>query len=99
LALIGGLIATCGDIISKKWIASGHPMFFLLGFLVYMLAILILMISFKHEHIVIATVLYILFNILSFIIVSSVVFKEPLNTIQLIGIGIALVSMIILEIS
>ena len=99
LALVGGLIATCGDIVSKKWVSSGHSVFFFVGLLIYMIAATFLMFSFKHENIVIATVIYILFNILTFIFVSFVFFKEPLNVIQLIGIGIALISMVILEIS
>lgn len=97
LALSGGLLATVGDIFSKKWVMTDKTLFFIIGFTIYSLAVIFLIFSFKHDHIVVNTIIYILSNILTYTIISTVFFKDPLRATQLIGIGIALVAITILE--
>ena len=63
----------------------------------WFIGILFLAESFKYTNIAVASLIFTIFNIIILTIVSWIVFKEQLNTIQLLGLLLGLVAIGILE--
>lgn len=99
LLSVGGLIVTVGDILMKKWVASNNWYFFIGGLLVWLFGNSFLAFSFKTENIAVASVIFIVFNIVTLALVSWLYFKEPLSTYQIIGIIFSLIAVSFLEIT
>lgn len=98
LIIIGGLTLTVGDVFMQKWVDTNITKNFIIGMIIYVVALTCLAFSFKYKNIVIASVLYILINIISLLIVNYYLFNQPLSSSQFIGIFFAIVSIIFLEI-
>jgi multidrug transporter EmrE-like cation transporter len=97
LLLVGGCVLTAGDIIMKKWVLTNSPMLYFYGMLVYTFALNFVALSFKYKNISVATIIFILVNVISFVLINWFYFGEKLNTMQMIGIGLGLASVIVLE--
>ena len=97
LSLLGGLVMTAGDIFMKKWIGSNLSLFYILGLALYIVGLNFLAQSYRFENIAIASISLIVFNIVSLAIVSWIFFKQPLTTFQIVGLIVALIAVIILE--
>jgi len=97
LLLIGGCVLTIGDIMMKKWVLTNHPLFYLYGFLIYAFALNFVAISFKYKNIAVATIIFVLVNVISLTLVSWFYFNEKLSVVQLVGIGLGFLAVIILE--
>lgn len=98
ILFIGGIALTIGDLIMKEWVLNNKLSFYLLGIFVYLIGLLFLSYSFKFENIAIASALFVIFNIITLLLFSYFYFKEPLSWQQLVGVGLAITSIIILEI-
>jgi multidrug transporter EmrE-like cation transporter len=96
---IGGLILTIGDIFMKNWVSSSKNIFYVIGLGIYIIGLNFLAFSFKYKNIAVASVIFVLFNVITLALVSWLYFKEPLNTFQIIGIVLGLGAVILLEFS
>jgi len=99
LVLIGGLILTGGDILMKKWVGTNNYLFYIFGMLIYVVGLNFLAQSFKYKNIAVASIIFVLFNIITLSIFSWFYFKETLSIISIIGIVLGLISVIVLEIA
>ena len=99
LLLIGGIILTAGDILMKKWVANNNYLFYILGMLIYLVGLNFLAQSFKYKNIAVASIIFVLFNIITLSVFSWVYFKETLSIAQIIGIILGLISVIVLEVA
>ena len=99
LLLIGGIILTIGDIVMKKWVITRTTDLYIVGILIYVIGMNFLAHSFKYKNIAVASVIFVLFNVITLSIVSWHYFKEPLNTTQIVGMALGLASVVILECS
>jgi len=99
LTFFGGLVLTVGDIVMKKWLVNNNWYIFLCGLLFYFIGCIFVAFSFKYANIAIASLLLILFNIISLLIVSYFYFGEKLNAIQIFAMILGLIAAIILEYS
>jgi multidrug transporter EmrE-like cation transporter len=99
LLLIGAIIDTLGDIIMKKWVVSKNWLVFITGMLVYTLGLGFLAFSYKYKNIAIASIIFVILNIIVLSIVSWIYFKEPLSAIQITGILLGIIAVIILELA
>lgn len=99
LLLAGGLILTAGDILMKKWVINNSPGFFIFGLVVYLLGLIFLALSFKYKNIAIASVIMVIINVTTLLVFSWFYFKETLTPLQLIGIGLGIVSILFLELA
>jgi len=97
LLLLGGCILTIGDIFMKKWVVTGNNILYLYGFLIYAFALNFVALSFKCKNIAVATIIFVLINVISLTLVSWFYFQEKLSVTQLIGMGLGIASVIILE--
>jgi len=99
ILLIGGTILTIGDIVMKKWVVDNSNFLYFIGLLIYLIGLIFLVQSYKYKNIAIASAIFVIFNVITLLIVSWVFFKEGLSLIQIIGIVLGLISVVILEIS
>lgn len=96
--ILGGFILTIGDIFFKFWTKHPTTWMYIAGLSIYILGMTFLIQSFKTTNIAVASAIFVIANILTLSIVSWLYFKEPLSTIQMIGVGLAIIAIIILDI-
>ncbi|OHA82809.1 MAG: hypothetical protein A2408_01735 [Candidatus Yonathbacteria bacterium RIFOXYC1_FULL_52_10] len=97
LLFIGGTILTIGDIVFKFWAINGKHSWYAAGIIVYLIGLLFLVQSFKTTHIATASVMFVIFNVITLAAVSALYFNERLSGVQIIGVGLALLSVVIME--
>jgi multidrug transporter EmrE-like cation transporter len=80
----------------KKWAVLNTPSMFILGFLIWGLASLFLAQSFKTENIAIASFLFVFFNVMSLTLVEWFWFSGPLSYMQMVGLGLGMISCLLI---
>ncbi len=99
LVLIGGIILTAGDVLMKKWVGTNNYLFYVLGMLIYIIGLNFLVQSYKYKNIAVASLILVLFNVITLSIFSWLYFKETLSIAQIIGIILGLISVTVLELA
>jgi len=97
LIFIGGIVLTVGDLVMKKWVGNSSPFLYGLGLAIYLIGMVFLSQSFKFKNIAVASLMLVLFNIVTLLIVSWFFYQEKLSLLQMIGIAFGLISIVILE--
>jgi multidrug transporter EmrE-like cation transporter len=97
LAIIGGLILTAGDIILKRWVATSFGFYYVVGILLYFISLNILAYTYKFEDIAVASLVMVLFNILTLTVIGYFVFKENITIYEITGIALGITAMMFLE--
>lgn len=98
LLIIGGIIVTGGDIIFKQWVITHKSSLYVLGLLVWLVGVLFLIESFKYKNIAVASLIFTVVNVVALIVISWIFFKEPLRTMQIVGILLGFTAIALLEI-
>ncbi len=98
LLFIGGLILTAGDLVMKKWVITPHFYLYIIGLLIYMIGMMFLVETYKYENIAVASLIFIIFNIITLLIFSWFYFKEPLSLMKIVGLLLGIISITLLEI-
>ena len=99
LLAIGAFIDTIGDIIMKKWVISHNIWLFVFGMFTYLVGLGFLAYSYNYKNIAVASVIFVILNIVMLSIASWFYFGESLSRLQIIGIVVGITSIIILELS
>lgn len=99
LLIVGGLILTAGDILMKKWVSTKSYLFYFIGLAVYLIGLNFLAQSFKFKNIAVASVIFVIINVVTLSFVSWFYFKESLSIFQIIGICLGIASIIMLELA
>lgn len=97
LLLIGALIDTSGDIIMKKWASGGNYWIFASGLAVYLIGLVFLAFSYKYENIAVASIIFVIMNVVLLSVFTWIYFKEPLTGFQITGIILGIVAIVFLE--
>lgn len=97
ILLLGGILLTVGDILMKNWTNSSKIWFYVIGMIFWILGLVFLAMSFKYKNIAVASIIFVLFNIITLALFSWLYFNEKLTALQMIGILLGLASVIILE--
>ena len=99
LALLatGGVVLTVGDVVMKKWVNVRGAHWYVFGLAIYFVGLNFLAHSFKYENIAVASVVFVIFNVVTLSLVSWLYFKETPTTMQLVGMAVGIVSIVILE--
>lgn len=95
--IFGSLALTLGDLFMKTWVDKNSYGNFSIGFACYIIGMLFLAFSFKYKNIAIASMMLVLFNIITLLIVSWFLLKEPISIKEGIGIMLGITAIIILE--
>ena len=99
ILFIGGLILTAGDIVMKKWVLSSAPPTYLLGMVLYIIGLNFLAYSFRFKDIAVASVLFIIFNVITLTIAGWLFFDENITILKLVGLSLALFSIVLLDLA
>jgi multidrug transporter EmrE-like cation transporter len=97
LIFFGGVTLTIGDLVMKKWVDNGSIFVYIVGLLAYMIGMVFLSQSFRFKNIAIASLMLVIFNIVTLLIVSWLFYNEKLSVIQMVGLGLGMLSIVILE--
>lgn len=98
--VIGGTLLTLGDIVLKSWMVRELPYAsarYAGGLLLYLVAMICLVESFRRYHIAAASVLLVVCNVVILLVVSWLYFGEKISAVQLAGVALALVSVALIE--
>ena len=98
LLAIGGGVLTLGDIIFRYWVDQSSPVLYAMGLATYLLGLIFLVESFKYQNIAVASATFVIFNILSLLVVSWAYFGDKISLTQTIGIFLAIVAIFLLEV-
>ena len=97
LIALAGCILTAGDLVQKQWVTTGKTWIFWLGIAIWAFGSLFLAMSYKYKNMAVASMIYILVNILTLVVISWVAYGEKLDTKQMVGMGLALIAVFLLE--
>lgn len=99
LILIGSLVTTAGDIVMKEWTVTDKRTLYLAGMLVYLVGLNFLARSYRYENIAVASLVFVILNIVVLALVSYLLFGEGLSPLRLVGMGVGLLAIVILELA
>ena len=98
LLTIGGITLTVGDILFKFWVESPRPLLYVFGLGTYLIGLLFLVQSFKYQNIAVASVTLIILNVATLALVSWLQFGEKLSFVKMVGIAVAFLALILLQV-
>jgi multidrug transporter EmrE-like cation transporter len=95
----GAFVDTMGDIIMKKWVIDKNIWIFVFGMFAYMIGLGFLAWSYNYKNIAVASVIFVIMNIVMLSVASWFYFHETLSLLQIVGIVIGIVSIVVLELA
>ncbi|MBP6889077.1 MAG: EamA family transporter [Candidatus Moranbacteria bacterium] len=98
LTITAGIILTIGDIVLKQWVRNSSSLFYAGGIFLYLISMNLLAYSYKYENIAVASLLMVIFNILTLTFVGYFFFHENITPYEIIGIVLGIASVSFLEI-
>ena len=96
LILLASTSVIAGDYFAKTWSIDQRPVWGMLALLGYFGSGFFYLPTLLREGLVITSVLWSLVSIIGFLIIGLVIFKESLDTLQMVGVGFGVVALIIL---
>lgn len=97
LLAAGGIVLTAGDLIMRLWVKHGTWSYYLLGLLIYLIGMNFLAQSYRFRHIGVASGLIVIFNIVALTIISYFYFNDKINIYEGIGLVLAIVAVLLIE--
>lgn len=94
---VSAIIYTIGDIYLKIWVTTTSLKFYWIGCIIYIIGTQITLQTMKYRPIQIVGILGVLLNTIFFTLYSYYAYDEQLKMTQLIGIGLSIIAMIIME--
>ena len=94
---IGGVFLTIGDLFMKKWVVSNSWVIYAFGMVLWFVGLNFLAFSFKFKNIAVASVMFMLFNVLSLLLFSYFYFKEGLSFYEITGLVFGIIAIVLLE--
>lgn len=95
LIFVAGLFLTAGDLILRSWVAEPDTWrLYVLGVVLYFIALNFLARSYRFENIAIASVIMEVFNLVTYLAISYWKFGDTLSRLEITGIilGIAAIA-------
>ena len=99
LLFAGGCLLTIGDIFQKEWIIRNNYWLFWIGILLYTMGGILLAICYRYKNMATATMIYIIFNVVTLVIISWLWYDEKLDMIAILGLVLGMVSVGLMEYS
>ena len=82
----------------KEWVLKNENWLFIVGLIIYIIGLILLSFSFKYKNIAVASMVFVIFNILTLLIISWIVFGESPTYLQIFGMLLGIASIIVLEV-
>ena len=95
LIFVAGIFLTAGDLVLRSWVAEPDTWrLYVLGVVLYFVALNFLARSYRFENIAIASVMMEVFNIVTYLAISHWKFGDTLSRFEIMGIifGIAAIA-------
>ena len=70
ILFLGGVVLTLGDLVMKKWVGNNQTLWYLAGLGIYLIGLMFLAQSFRLQNIAVASLLLVIFNIITLTLVS-----------------------------
>ena len=101
LALLaaGGIILTIGDLFMKEWVVTNKSTLYIIGIIIYLVGLNFLAFSFKYKNIAVASVIFVLINIITLLAFSYFYFHEKLSGLEISGILLGIAAIVMLELA
>jgi multidrug transporter EmrE-like cation transporter len=99
LLAIGGLTLTVGDLFMKEWVLTNKSYIYIIGIIVYLIGMNFLAFSFKYKNIAVASVIFVLINIITLLAFSYFYFHEKLSGLEISGILLGIAAIVMLELA
>ncbi len=98
LVLVAAALEVIADIFLKKWSLGNNTYLLIIGLSAYFIGTVFWAISLKYEFLSRAISIFTILNFCAVVIVGLLIFKEDISSINKIGIGIGIISIILIEI-
>jgi multidrug transporter EmrE-like cation transporter len=98
LIIIAVALEIIADILLKKWSIENRNILFILGIILYFSGGIIWAFSLKYDYLSRAISIFSILNFIIIVLVGVLYFKEDLSLINKIGIGLGILSVILIEI-
>lgn len=85
------------DILFKKWAIDSKNYLLAVGLGIYFIGTVFWAISLKYEHLSTAISIFTILNLIVIVLVGVIYFKEDLSLINKFGIGLGILSVILME--
>jgi len=96
--ILGVSLEIAGDIYFKKWVAEHRNLFLLVGFGIYALGAIFWALSLKYELLSRAISVFTVLNLIIIALVGVLFFDEKLSSVNKLGIGLGILSILLIEI-
>ena len=87
-----------GDVFFKKWSIDNKNILLYVGLLIYFISTIFWAISLKYEYLSKAISVFTVLNLVIVVLVGVLYFKEDLSLINKVGIGLGILSVILIEV-
>lgn len=98
LIALAVVLEVAGDILFKKWAIDNKNILLYVGLLIYFIGTIFWAISLKYELLSKAISVFTILNLIIVILVGVLYFKEDLSLINKIGMGLGILSVILIEV-
>lgn len=95
--LLAVLVESVADILFKYWSINAKSVLLWIGVTLYMVGTVLWAYSLKHEYISKAVSVFAVLNLMAVVLVGLFVFKEDVSLVNKIGIGLGIISVILLQ--
>ena len=97
--MIGAIFDTFGDVLMKNWVVHSNKTYFIAGMCFYIIGLSFLAYSFTFKKIVVASVVFLVLNLLFLSLVNWFYFSESLNSKEIVAIGFGIIAVALFEIN
>ncbi|MCL2573133.1 MAG: SMR family transporter [Defluviitaleaceae bacterium] len=97
LLIAGGLLVT-GDLTFRFWMDGGSRILYFIGLAQYFAAMTLLVQAYRTHHIAIASVIMTVINAVVITLILRLFFGDSLSAKQMVGMALAIVGVVLLEI-
>ncbi|WP_452223929.1 hypothetical protein [Lacinutrix chionoecetis] len=95
--VIGAVCDTFGDLLMKNWVLNSSKLYFIAGMCFYVVGLGFLAFSFTTKNMVVASVLFLIFNIVLLTLINCFWFNEALTSKQIVAIMFGITAVILFE--
>jgi multidrug transporter EmrE-like cation transporter len=95
---LGAIFDTFGDLVMKNWVLNNSKYYFIIGMCFYVVGLSFLAYSFTLKNMVVASVLFLILNIIFLTIINCIFYSELLTKKEFLAVGFGLLAIILFEI-
>ncbi len=97
LLILAVAIEVLADIFFKRWVIEEKNAWFIIGMVIYVIGTCFWAFSLKYDYLSKAASIFNILNLIALVLVGVVLFKEDLSLANKIGIGLGILSVLLLE--